>query len=248
MRIEIHAMQPDEEIDYKDRQAQRDVEYLVQFDAWWKSLSVSERENAESMGIKGAKLDSQNVGVPELDLDRLADEESPTGEVENDEERPAMADALRNLICEILTSSDPRFSLECAAAAVWLTEKTASDIQSEHPGSSLSAQEIIQRLNETCEMGSYKSRRACKQIVAELYATKNAKLSIECLSLVTGIGYTGESETIIAERHGVTRAAVSKRCVELCERFNLPPARAMKSEDARASYRAAQLSKENPNT
>jgi hypothetical protein len=47
--------------------------------------------------------------------------------------------------------------------------------------------------------------------------------------------------TDIAKRHGITRAAVSKRCVDITERLNLPPSRAMRSEKARRIYRRAQL-------
>ena len=45
----------------------------------------------------------------------------------------------------------------------------------------------------------------------------------------------------IATRHKVTRAAVSKRCVELTERLDLLPSRAMRSLTARKAYRDAQL-------
>ena len=38
--------------------------------------------------------------------------------------------------------------------------------------------------------------------------------------------------TDIAKRHGVTRAAVSKRCVELTRALNLKPSRAMRSESS----------------
>ena len=47
--------------------------------------------------------------------------------------------------------------------------------------------------------------------------------------------------TEIAKRHGVTRAAVSKRCVELTQALNLKPSRAMRSLLARQSYRKARL-------
>ena len=45
----------------------------------------------------------------------------------------------------------------------------------------------------------------------------------------------------IASRHKVTRAAVSKRCVELTERLDLLPSRAMRSLTARKAYREAQI-------
>ena len=59
--------------------------------------------------------------------------------------------------------------------------------------------------------------------------------------LVSGLIYSGDSMTDIAQRHGITRAAVSKRCVELTELLNLRPSRAMRSLTARKSYRSARI-------
>jgi hypothetical protein len=80
-----------------------------------------------------------------------------------------------------------------------------------------------------------------RRLVGELIGQDNARLSLECLALVTGLSYCGDSMTEIAARHGVTRAAVSKRCVELSRALNLQPSRAMRSISARQSYRRARL-------
>ena len=80
-----------------------------------------------------------------------------------------------------------------------------------------------------------------RRLVGELIGQDNARLSLECLALVTGLAYCGDSMTDIAKRHGVTRAAVSKRCVELTRALNLQPSRAMRSLPARQSYRRARL-------
>lgn len=80
-----------------------------------------------------------------------------------------------------------------------------------------------------------------RRLVGELIGQDNARLSLECLALVTGLAYCGDSMTDIAKRHGVTRAAVSKRCVELTRALNLKPSRAMRSLNARKSYRRARL-------
>jgi hypothetical protein len=79
-----------------------------------------------------------------------------------------------------------------------------------------------------------------RRLLGELMNQKNAKLSIECLAVVSGVGFMGDSMTEIAHRNGVTRAAVSKRCVELAERLGVPPSRAMRSLTARASYARTQ--------
>jgi hypothetical protein len=79
-----------------------------------------------------------------------------------------------------------------------------------------------------------------RRLLGELLNQKNAALSIECLAVVSGIGFMGDSMTEIAERNGVTRAAVSKRCVELTQKLKLNPSRAMRSLTARVSYARTQ--------
>jgi len=80
-----------------------------------------------------------------------------------------------------------------------------------------------------------------RRLLGEILGMQNRSLTVECLAIVSGLSYVGDSMSEIATRHGVTRAAVSKRCVELSERLSLPPSRAMRSLTARKSYRAAQL-------
>ncbi len=81
-----------------------------------------------------------------------------------------------------------------------------------------------------------------RRLVGQLMADRNARLSLECLALVSGLSFLGDSMSAVARRHKVTRAAVSKRCVELTEHLNLLPSRAMRSLTARRTYRAAQVS------
>ena len=82
---------------------------------------------------------------------------------------------------------------------------------------------------------------AIRRVVAEILSHNNARLTTECIALVSGLSYTGSSMTDIAKRHGITRAAVSKRCVELTELLDLKPSRAMRSLTARKRYRAARI-------
>lgn len=82
---------------------------------------------------------------------------------------------------------------------------------------------------------------ALRRVLGEVLSHDNARLTAECIALVSGLAYTGASMTEIARRHGVTRAAVSKRCVELTEMLDLKPSRAMRSLTARQSYRAARI-------
>ena len=80
-----------------------------------------------------------------------------------------------------------------------------------------------------------------RHVLGEVLNHSNARLTAECIALVSGLIYCGDSMTDIAQRHGITRAAVSKRCVELTELLNLRPSRAMRSLTARKSYRSARI-------
>ena len=93
--------------------------------------------------------------------------------------------------------------------------------------------------NESCDAESVHS--AIRRVVAEILCHNNARLTTECIALVSGLSYTGSSMTEIAKRHGISRAAVSKRCVELTELLDLPPSRAMRSLTARKRYRDARI-------
>lgn len=79
-----------------------------------------------------------------------------------------------------------------------------------------------------------------RRLIGELLDTPNRSLTAECLAAVSGMSYTGDSLSAIARRHGVTRAAVSKRCIELTRKLQLLPSRTMRSLTARDSYRHAQ--------
>ncbi|MBP7948887.1 MAG: hypothetical protein KA004_04465 [Verrucomicrobiales bacterium] len=81
-----------------------------------------------------------------------------------------------------------------------------------------------------------------RHFVADMLSEGNTRLTVECLAVALGLSaYNGESMTDIARRHGISRAAVSKRCVDITQRLNLPPSRAMRSELARRIYRRSQL-------
>lgn len=80
-----------------------------------------------------------------------------------------------------------------------------------------------------------------RRLVGLILADPFPALGIECLALVTSIGYEGASMDEIARRHGLTRAAVSKRCVELCDALGLKPARAMRQEGNRERCQRSRL-------
>lgn len=98
-----------------------------------------------------------------------------------------------------------------------------------------------QAMLETAEADEHEPTwAALRLLISELLADNNPALGLDCLALVTGIGFMGESMNRIAKRHCVTRAAVSKRCVQLTKQLRMMPSRAMRSLTAREAYRATQ--------
>lgn len=86
--------------------------------------------------------------------------------------------------------------------------------------------------------------RMLRVFVADVLSEPNTRLTVECLAVALRLSaYDGESMSSIAARHGVTRAAVSKRCVDITKKLALPPSRAMRSLKAREVYRKSQIHK-----
>jgi len=117
------------------------------------------------------------------------------------------------------------------------------------PLASVAAEKIIESVADTSEpdqplgdaANSEQIWDVLRRLIGELLAERNARLTLECVALVSGLSFVGDSMSAIARRHGVTRAAVSKRCIELTERLRVMPSRAMRSLTARHAYRDAQI-------
>jgi hypothetical protein len=89
--------------------------------------------------------------------------------------------------------------------------------------------------------GDLRIMEALQRLIGELVTDQKPRLAIECLALVSSIAYQGNSLTEIAARHGLTRAAVSKRCLELSERLGVKNRRALRSDHAREAYAEARI-------
>lgn len=77
---------------------------------------------------------------------------------------------------------------------------------------------------------------------ARIRAHPNPILAFDAACFASGLmGIEGMSESVLAKRHGVTRAAFSKLVVQWSETFGLPPSRGMRSKKARRAYRRARL-------
>lgn len=77
---------------------------------------------------------------------------------------------------------------------------------------------------------------------ARIRAHPNPLLAFDAACFASGLmDIEGLSESELAKRHRVTRAAFSKLVVQWVETFGLPPSRGMRSKKARRAYRKARL-------
>ncbi len=68
--------------------------------------------------------------------------------------------------------------------------------------------------------------------------SRNVRFMLDCYLIATGDSEAnGVAMTEIARKCGVTKEAVSKRCIRICEFLRLPPSRYMRSEQSRATFR-----------
>jgi hypothetical protein len=72
-----------------------------------------------------------------------------------------------------------------------------------------------------------------RRVLHYLYSKRNSKFAIACFLIATGSpDADGVSMTEFAKSFGVTKAAVSKYCREICRSFNIPPSRYMQTEES----------------
>lgn len=222
--------------DYSSRQADRDRAYLDAWSskeakAWLESLSLQERRELEAQGILQPVIDKvRSSGSATLDRD-VAESYLASEDVDF----AAAVDGPEELDAD--TGKPSRESFYEALENIY-----GSGEGGDSPGAPKGPKKASQNGGSfTPEEFDEKLWDALRRVFGELLCAPNLALSLECFALVSGLSYAGDSMTAIARKYGVTRAAVSKRCVELTERLGLPPSRAMRSLTARRAYSDAQL-------
>jgi len=114
-----------------------------------------------------------------------------------------------------------------------------SSLASHHPDIA----DLIDGNGGTAEPDRCSAADAVRHTIAYLQS-KVVSLQIDCFAYVTNVSsYDGVTQADIAERHGVSRAAVSKICIEICEEFNLRPPPGMRSKKTRKACSRAQIRK-----
>lgn len=233
--------------DYLLRQKAEDYNYKLAYEEWISSLSPEDRASLPP-GLDKPHIESQGVGAPELDESRLVGEVGwgVPSEVEHEggadfgDGRESLQDSLRVMIAELFESKTPSLTIGVIGCALRVDGCAAKKVAKRHKKRAAWVRDESMRMRFRMAITCLDDELALSKVAGELASTANTRLSLEVLALVSGICYQGMSQTAIADRHGVTRAAVSKRCVELTEKLGLPPSRAMKSEASREVYAEAQ--------
>ncbi len=90
--------------------------------------------------------------------------------------------------------------------------------------------------------GSKEAHEMAARILATVIDSgKDAELMAKCIDFAVGMNVQGPiTEQEIADQHGVTRAAVSKRCIQVTEEFAIPPSAGMRSVKTRLRHRLRQ--------
>lgn len=87
------------------------------------------------------------------------------------------------------------------------------------------------------KMGGNATRQIAQVILSEISFSKDPQLEAEVMAVGAGV-ILGDRVTItrLAEKHGITKQAFSKRVVRFCEENKLPPSIYMRSEKDRLTY------------
>lgn len=103
---------------------------------------------------------------------------------------------------------------------------------------SLSVQECLTNYVES--QLSERIWEAIAQVISNIVDSPNPRRTADLYACVTGLRIRqGITLTDLAKKYGVSKQALDKQLVQLCEKLDLPPPRLMKSQMSRESYRLA---------
>lgn len=251
---------------YTSKQDANEREYREEYRKWVDSLSPDQKLKIKKMGLDKPMVESRGVGLPEMDDSRVEDGEfnpfeakmannrprrEGADEVENSglrgsaqfpAERASLQEALRRMISEVFGSERPNYTIGIIGVMLGIDDDIVRRVARRHRVSQSKVRAEAKRMGRRLGVMNGEDRKALRRVASDIAAQTNTKMSMEVLALVSGICYEGISETEIAVRYAKTRAAISKRCVDLCNRLSLPPSRGMKCEDSREKYAEAQNS------
>lgn len=94
---------------------------------------------------------------------------------------------------------------------------------------------IAAKVGQTSD--SQNAQAIAVMILARIIDANDPRKEADIMALSCGLLLReGTTMTNLAEKYGVTKADISKSCVEFCERLGLPPSHVMLPESAREKY------------
>lgn len=104
--------------------------------------------------------------------------------------------------------------------------------------STTSVQEALQQYVEN--QLSERIWETIAQVISNIVDSSNPRKTADLYACATGLRLRqGITLTDLAKKYGVSKQALDKQLVQLCEKLDLPPPRLMKSQLSRESYRLA---------
>jgi len=79
-------------------------------------------------------------------------------------------------------------------------------------------------------------RRVLQSVLREIVMSDDPKLQAEIMAIGSGVLDCKGIVRKVASKHGLTPAAISKRVIQFCDEWALPPSGSMKSEASRTVY------------
>ena len=74
-------------------------------------------------------------------------------------------------------------------------------------------------------------------VLSEIIGSSRARLTAECIALATGMLNEGDlTMTKVAKRHGMTKANVSRRVLQIADKLDMEPSTLMKPKKDRLQY------------
>ena len=91
--------------------------------------------------------------------------------------------------------------------------------------------------DEFAKLAPNETLRVIQVLIHTIVHSKNSRLEAEIIALGAGVLLADHNTmTEVGKRHGLTRAAISKRVLKFCDEHKLPPSEFMRSKKNRATY------------
>lgn len=214
---------------YTDRQLAADAAYARDYRAWIASLPSADRARVTAQGLAApdtSRRTSTRDGDPLTLALTESDDPTPLDAIQSAEPPEAVAAAAA--IAAKATAKAARIAARAAVAP----SASPAPVPA-HPA----AQDAILAPPPT-----HTAADVLASFCARIRAHPNPLLAFDAACFATGLmDIEGLSQSALAARHGVTRAAFSKLAVQWADTFGLPPSRGMRSARARHSARQARL-------